>query len=247
MKNAGESQTRDRSNLIECSFHPSILMIRRRVGKKKDSPETGKKVVFRMEFDLEGKDLEHAYPLLASIVCPRPIAWVTTCNENGTINAAPFSFFNVVGDEPPMVMFCPGNREDGTPKDTAINIKRTREFVINLVDETSAHAMVRTSASLAYGISELDVENLTTSPSTSIEVPRIATAPAALECVLHDIWEYGGNRMVLGIVKRMHVKDDLVDPATSRIRPAEYHPLGRMAVPDWYCRTNDQTEMMRPR
>jgi len=217
------------------------------MGKKKDSRGRGKEVVFRMEFDLEGRDLDRAYPLLASIVCPRPIAWVTTWNENGTVNAAPFSFFNVVGDDPPMVMFCPGNREDGTPKDTAINIKRTREFVINLVVEPSANAMVRTSASHAYGVSELDLENLTTETSTSISVPRIATAPAALECVLHEMWEFGGNRMVLGMVKRIHVKDDLVDPVSSRILAANYHPLGRMAVPDWYCRTNEQMEIPRPR
>lgn len=217
------------------------------MGKKKDSLGSGKELVFRMEFDLEGKDLDRAYPLLASIVCPRPIAWVTTRNENGTVNAAPFSFFNVVGDDPPMVMFCPGDREDGTPKDTAINIKRTREFVINLVDESSANAMVRTSASHAYGVSELDLENLTTDASTCVSVPRIATAPAALECVLHEIWEFGGNRMVLGIVKRIHVKDELVDPVNTRIRAAHYHPLGRMAVPDWYCRTSEQMEIPRPR
>jgi flavin reductase (DIM6/NTAB) family NADH-FMN oxidoreductase RutF len=216
-------------------------------GKKKDSPNAGKKVIFRMEFDLEGNDLERAYPLLASLVCPRPIAWVTTLNENGTVNAAPFSFFNVLGDDPPMVMICPGNRDDGSPKDTAINIKRTREFVVNLVDETLAQAMVRTSASHPYGVSELDLENLTTTASTSIDTPRITTAPASLECVLHEIWEWRGNRMVLGIVKRIHVQEDLVDQPTQRIRIEKYHPLGRMAVPDWYCRTNDQREIPRPR
>lgn len=197
-----------------------------------------------MEFDLTGKDSDRAYSLLASLVCPRPIAWVTTINENGSINAAPFSFFNVVGDSPPMVMFCPGDREDGTPKDTPRNIRRNGEFVVNLIDETQGDAMVRTSASLPYGVSEVDAENLTTSPSSSIAVPRIAAAAAALECVLHDILEIGQNRIVLGIVKRIQVRDDLVN-ASSRIMG--FYPLGRMASPDWYCRTQDQFEIARPR
>jgi len=200
-----------------------------------------------MEFDLQGIDEDRAYALLASVVSPRPIAWVTTLNEDGSVNAAPFSFFNVVGDEPPMVMVCPGNREDGTPKDTARNIRRSGEFVVNLVDEAVASAMVRTSASHPYGVSEVEQEELAVIASSSIAVPRIAQAPAALECVLHDILEIGQNRMVLGIVRRIHVRDELVDAATKRVVGARYQPVGRMAVPDWYCRTAEQFEIVRPR
>jgi flavin reductase (DIM6/NTAB) family NADH-FMN oxidoreductase RutF len=213
--------------------------------KKNQSQGSGKGVVFGMEYDLTEKDYDSAYALLASLICPRPIAWVTTLNDNGTINAAPFSFFNAVGDDPPMVMFCPGNRADGTPKDTARNIRRCGEFVINLIDESLAAPMVRTSASLPYGVSEVDAEDLEILPSSSISVPRIATAAAALECALHEILEIGHNRMVLGIVRRIHVREDFVDAATSRIKG--YHPLGRMASPDWYCRTQDQFEIPRPR
>lgn len=118
---------------------------------------------------------------------------------------------------------------------------------MNLVDETLAHAMVLTSAPHAPGVSELEMEDLKTIASASIDVPRIANTPAALECVLHEVWEFGGNRMVLGVVRRIHVKDDLVDAETSRIRATEYQPVGRMAVPDWYCRTNEQWEIPRPR
>lgn len=198
-----------------------------------------------MEYDLTGKDYDSAYSLLASLICPRPIAWVTTLNENGTINAAPFSFFNAVGDDPPMVMFCPGNRADGTPKDTARNIRRSGEFVINLIDESLAVPMVGTSAALPYGVSEVDEEDLAVSPSSSISVPRITEAAAALECALQEILEIGHNRIVLGIVKRIHVRDKFVDAASSRIK--DFHPLGRMASPDWYCRTDDQFEIPRPR
>jgi flavin reductase (DIM6/NTAB) family NADH-FMN oxidoreductase RutF len=200
-----------------------------------------------MQFDLCGADAERAYQLLASLVCPRPIAWVTTLNEDGSVNAAPFSFFNVLGDDPPMVMFCPGNREDGSPKDTARNCQRSGEFVINLVDEALGQLMVHTSASLPYGVSETEKEGIALSPGSTIAVPIITNAPSALECVVHDIREIGNNRLIIGLVHRIHVRDELVDSAQKRIRTDLYHPVGRMAVPDWYCRTSDQYAMPRPR
>ena len=200
-----------------------------------------------MELDLLTTYAEKAYPILAALVTPRPIAWVTTLNENGTVNAAPFSFFNVFGDEPPMVFFAPGNRDDGSPKDTALNCKRTGEFVINMVNEALGEVMVRTSASLAYGESEIEHTGLVTIASSTVAPPRIALAPAALECKVHDILEISGNRLVIGIVTRVQVQDEYFDAATSRIRTDLYHPIGRMAVPDWYCKTDQQYSIDRPR
>lgn len=202
---------------------------------------------FVMELDLTTTYAERAYPILAALITPRPIAWVTTLYENGKVNAAPFSFFNMVGDDPPMVMFCPGNREDGVPKDTAINCRRTGEFVVNMVNEALGEMMVRTSASHPYGFSETEFEQLETIKSTHITTPRIAAAPAALECKLHDVIEIGGNRIMLGVVHCVHVRDDLFDIESQRIKPQNYHSIGRMAVPDWYCRTDDQYEMKRPK
>src|SRR5450432_3559404 len=86
---------------------------------------------FTMELDLEGKYAKRAYPILSSLVTPRPIAWVTTLGPDGVVNAAPFSFFNARGANPPIIGFCPGDREDGTPKDTARNIRLSHEFVVN--------------------------------------------------------------------------------------------------------------------
>ena len=94
-----------------------------------------------MEFDLTGEHSRYAYKLLAGLVTPRPIAWVTTLNEDGSVNAAPFSFFNVLGTKPPILGFAPGDKEPGIPKDTARNIRRTGEFVVNLVDEACAERM----------------------------------------------------------------------------------------------------------
>ena len=199
-----------------------------------------------MELDLEGKHAERAYAMLASLVTPRPIAWVTTLGPEGGVNAAPFSFFNVLGAEPPIVGFCPGDRADGMPKDTARNVRLTHEFVVNLVDEAVAEAMNCTAASVPYGTSELELAGLTTAASSVVRPPRIAEAPASLECTEWGTLQIGDNRLVIGLVKRLHIREDLIDPETLRIRSEQFHVVGRMASPHWYCRTRDRFEMIRP-
>jgi len=124
-----------------------------------------------MELDLEGQLAERAYPILASLVTPRPIAFVTTISPDGRINAAPFSFFNLLGADPPILAFAPGDRTDGTPKDTARNIRLMHEFVVNLVDEAIAEAMNKCAASLPYGENELDHAGLHTCASSVVK-PR---------------------------------------------------------------------------
>jgi flavin reductase (DIM6/NTAB) family NADH-FMN oxidoreductase RutF len=200
-----------------------------------------------MELDLEGQHADRAYAILASLVTPRPIAWVTTINPEGAVNAAPFSFFNVLGSEPPIVGFCPGDREDGMPKDTARNVRLAHEFVVNLVDEDLAEAMNKTSASVPYGTDELGLAGLTAAPSSVVKPPRIAGAPASLECVEWGTLQIGDNRLIIGLVKRVHVRDALFDPETLRIRTDQFQVIGRMASPNWYCRTGDRFEMVRPK
>jgi flavin reductase (DIM6/NTAB) family NADH-FMN oxidoreductase RutF len=199
-----------------------------------------------MELDLEGKQAGRAYQILASLVTPRPIAWVTTLGPDGVVNAAPFSFFNLLGSNPPILGFCPGDRDNGTPKDTARNIRLSHEFVVNLVDEKTAEAMNRTAASLPYGVSEIQSAGLTTAPSSIVKPPRIAESPASLECVEWGTLQIGGNRLVIGLIKRIQLRDELFDPQTQRIRGELFHVIGRMASPDWYCRTSDRFEMKRP-
>ncbi len=199
-----------------------------------------------MEFDLEKEHADRAYPILASLVTPRPIAWVTTIGAKGSINAAPFSFFNVLGANPPIVGICPGDREEGVPKDTAQNIRANHEFVVNLVDEAMAEPMNRTAATLPHGVSELEHAGLTALPSSVVKPPRIAESPASLECVEWGTLQIGGNRLIIGLVKRVHVRDEFVDLEKLRIRTELFHPIGRMASPDWYCRTTDRFEMNRP-
>ena len=200
-----------------------------------------------IELDLLTTHADRAYAILAGLVTPRPIAWVTTLNEDGSVNAAPFSFFNVFGANPPLVIFAPGDRDDGSPKDTARNCRRAGEFVVNLVDEPLAQVMNRTSATLPYGVSETDREALETAPSSVVAPPRIAAAPAALECKVHSMEQIGENRLVLGIVHRVQVREEFFDNDTLRVRGDLFHPIGRMSVPNWYCKTTDLFEMARPR
>jgi len=199
-----------------------------------------------MELDLEGQFAGRAYAILASLVTPRPIALVTTLSPDGKVNAAPFSFFNVLGAAPPILAFAPGDRDDGTPKDTALNIRLTHEFVVNLVDETIAEAMNLCAASLPYGEDELLHAGLRAAPSSSVKPPRILESPASLECQEWGTLQIGDNRVVIGLVKRVHLREDLFDAEKKRVRSDKLFLIGRMASPNWYCRTRDRFELNRP-
>lgn len=199
-----------------------------------------------MELDLEKDFADRAYQLLVSLVTPRPIALVTTISADGKVNAAPFSFFNVMGANPPICAFAPGDRENGTPKDTALNIRATHEFVVNLVDAKIAEAMNQCAASLPFGENELVRAGLTAAPSSCVKPPRIAEAPASLECIEWGTLQIGGNRMVIGLIKRIHLRDELFDEEKKRINADKLFLIGRMASPHWYCKTRDRFEMKRP-
>ena len=200
-----------------------------------------------MELNLEGEFAERAYPVLASLVTPRPIALVTTLSPDGKVNAAPFSFFNLIGSDPPILAIAPGDRDDGTPKDTARNIRLTHEFVVNLVDEGIAEAMNKCSASLPYGENELLHACLTAAPSSAVKPPRILESPASLECAEWGTLHIGDNRVVIGLIKRIHLRDELYDAEKQRVRSDKLLVIGRMASPNWYCRTRDRFEMIRPK
>ena len=199
-----------------------------------------------MELDLENEYADRAYPILASLVVPRPIALITTLSPDGKINAAPFSFFNLLGASPPILAVAPGDRDDGTPKDTALNIRLTHEFVVNLVDEALAEAMNKCAAALPYGENELDHAGLHSCKSSVVAPPRIAESPVSLECKEWGTLHIGDNRMVIGLIQRVHLRDELFDAGKKRIRSDKLFLVGRMASPHWYCRTRDRFEMVRP-
>ena len=199
-----------------------------------------------MELNLETDYADRAYTILASLVTPRPIALVTTISADGKVNAAPFSFFNLLGAKPPICAFAPGDRDNGTPKDTALNIRAMHEFVVNLVDESIAEAMNQCAASLPFGESELTRAGLTAAPSSVVKPPRIAESPASLECVEWGTLQIGSNRVVIGLIKRIHLRDELFDAEKKRVRTEKLLTIGRMASPHWYCKTGERFEMKRP-
>src|ERR1017187_1008585 len=158
-----------------------------------------------MELALEKEFADRAYLILGSLVTPRPMALVTPISAAGNVNAPPFSFFNLMGANPPICAFAPGDREDGTPKDTARNVRSTHEFVVNLVDEAIADAMNQCAASLPFGESELTRAGLHAAPSSVVKPPRIAESPASLECVEWGTLQIGENRVIIGLIKRVNL------------------------------------------
>jgi flavin reductase (DIM6/NTAB) family NADH-FMN oxidoreductase RutF len=200
-----------------------------------------------MKLEFSGEWAERAYPILASLVTPRPIALVTTMSVEGKVNAAPFSFFNLLGARPPILAFAPGDRSEGVPKDTARNILATHEFVVNLVDEAMAEPMNQCAASLPYGVNELEQAGLRTMASAIVKPPRIAESPASLECAEWGTLRIGDNRVIIGLIKCLHLRDDLFDAEKKRVHAGKLFLIGRMASPDWYCRTRERFEMPHPK
>jgi flavin reductase (DIM6/NTAB) family NADH-FMN oxidoreductase RutF len=180
------------------------------------------------------------YKVLTSFVLPRPIAWVTTMGATGVVNAAPFSFFNVFCEDPPLCMFAANLRPDGRIKDTVINIRRTGEFVVNMTDEALAQAMHESSGDFPPEIGEPDYLDLKLAPSTKIAVPRLADAPFSMECKTWKEIDVNGDRLlVIGEGIHFHIRDDLWDHGAMRVHMERYHPIGRMFA-DRYCRTDDR-------
>jgi flavin reductase (DIM6/NTAB) family NADH-FMN oxidoreductase RutF/rhodanese-related sulfurtransferase len=198
-----------------------------------------------LEFDLEKLAPGNRYKLLTGVVVPRPIAWVTSLDENGVVNAAPFSYFNMMGSDPPIVAFGPSWHADGRPKDTAHNIRITGEFVINMVDESLAQQMNLTAIDFPRGISEIEMARLELIPSYRVKVPRIAAAPVQLECREHATIEIRNTRIVLGEVLHLRIRDDLVNAERFHVNAPAMKLIGRMHGGGWYSKTSELFEMPR--
>ncbi|HEU4636694.1 MAG TPA: flavin reductase family protein [Edaphobacter sp.] len=194
-----------------------------------------------MKFDLDTAKPREIYNLLIGLVAPRPIALITTMEEDGTLNAAPFSAYNYLSTDPPIVGIGVANRSLDEPvhKDTARNIARSGEFVVNVVTEDIAEQMNICATDFPAGVSELEMAKLEAAPSDVVKVPRIASAHAALECREHTTLEIGRSRIILGRVVSIYVEDQYVDPAGPYIRAEELHSIGRMNGLGSYVRTRD--------
>ncbi|AKM30895.1 flavin reductase domain-containing protein [Pandoraea faecigallinarum] len=195
-----------------------------------------------MEIDFGELTPYERYKLMSSLIVPRPIALITTLSDDGTVNAAPFSMFNMLGEDPPIVMVSINRHEDGALKDTAVNIARSGEFVVHLCDEVIAARMHRCSARLPPNVSELIEAGLTTAASVDIAPPRIAEAPVAFECTVWETLRSDSREIFIGRVLRLHARDGLVDRETCRIRLDEYAPVGRLGA-GYYATTRERFTM----
>jgi flavin reductase (DIM6/NTAB) family NADH-FMN oxidoreductase RutF len=200
-----------------------------------------------MLFDMETLPQQDRYKILAASVVPRPIAWVTTKSRDGVVNAAPFSFFNAMGADPPTLALGLIPRE-GRLKDTAANIQQTTEFVVNLVSEANAEAMNITCIDAPPEIDELQLARLTPVPSEAVAPPRIGEAPVSFECRLIAALVTGPlQTIVIGRVVRAHIDDALVlDAKRCHLDTPAMQLIGRMHGSGVYVRTTDRFEMQRP-
>jgi flavin reductase (DIM6/NTAB) family NADH-FMN oxidoreductase RutF len=201
-----------------------------------------------MRIDVSRADPDEVYRTLIGVVTPRPIAWVTTLDAQGRVNLAPFSFFNVFGSRPPVVVFSPALRGDGTKKDTLRNVEATGEFVLNAAVADLAEQVNLSSAELPPGQSEAELAGLTLVPSLRVRPPRVAAAPAHLECVLRQVIPIGEGpgsaNLVIGDVVLIDVADAVLDER-GRVDPHKLGTIGRLGG-DYYCRTADLFRMRRP-
>jgi flavin reductase (DIM6/NTAB) family NADH-FMN oxidoreductase RutF len=192
-----------------------------------------------------------AYSWQVATIVPRPIAWTSTLNEDGSANLAPFSFFTGVSSDPPTCLICVSRRKrqpDGSrpPKDTWRNIERTGEYVIHVVNDVLGPQMNATSREVPYGTDEFTATGLTKVASDRVAPPRIAEAPVAMECRLERIVEVGrgGTAVIIGEILLWHVRDDLV--VEGRLDQGRLDAIGRMGGPG-YVRTRDRFDMLRPK
>tara|TARA_R110000868_G_scaffold376060_3_gene640821 strand:- start:1730 stop:2362 length:633 start_codon:yes stop_codon:yes gene_type:complete len=197
-------------------------------------------------FNTDG-EFANNYKFLIGSILPRPIAWVSTLNEDGTNNLAPFSFFTAVSAKPMIIAFSPMIRSStGDLKDTAKNILAHKQFVINFVTEELAPKANATSAELPYGQDEFAHAGLTPLASESIKAMRVAESPIQFECVYRDHLSYGeqagAGMIITGEVLKVHVNETLLDG--DKINTARFNPVGRGAGNDWF-RCKDTFEMER--
>ena len=200
------------------------------------------------------KEAGLSFSPIKAIVSPRPIGWISSCGKDGSINLAPYSYFNAISELPPMVMFSSAPSGNAQHKDSLRNVIETEEFVVNVVSAALSGAMNITSADLAYGQNEFTAAGLEMADCNTVKAPRVAAAPAALECKLWKVIELpkpetdgaktgSAGVMVIGTITGIHIADETVKDG--KIDVTSYQPLARLGYMD-YARINDVFSMPRP-
>ncbi|MGO6998958.1 flavin reductase family protein [Rhizobium leguminosarum] len=200
-----------------------------------------------VSFDFQLLTERQRYKLMIGTIIPRPIALVTTVDENGRVNAAPFSFFNCLSADPPILAIGVENNADMSFKDTGHNIRMTEVFTVNIVSFAIAEAMHVCGAKYPRGVDELKEAGLTAMPGEKVASPFIAEAPAAFECKRHVTLELGRSRqIVMGEIVYAHYRDGVVDPERLHVDPAAVDAIARLGG-DTCATIRDRFEMLTPK
>jgi flavin reductase (DIM6/NTAB) family NADH-FMN oxidoreductase RutF len=200
-----------------------------------------------MEVKPESLKWQDAYKLVIGSILPRPIAFVSTVNEKGVHNLAPFSFFTAISAEPMLVCFSPMRNGNGSKKDTLLNIEATKEFVINIVSYEFVEKMNECATNFTSEIDEFEQSGLTKCPSETVVPPRVKESKVHLECELHEVLHFGdqpgSGSLVIGKVKHVHVDDELFN--SGRIDSVKLEPIGRLAGQTYTKPMSDTFEIAR--
>jgi len=198
-----------------------------------------------MEFDFSKYNPKERYKLLSSTVIPRPIALVSTVDEDGTLNAAPLSFFNVFAEDPATCVLGLARRDDGTYNDTCRIIREGGEFVINMVDMDLAEGMNIAAIDFAPEVDEFEMGGFTPVASRLVKPPRIAESPVSFECRRTVTLQLSASRdLVVGEILTMHVRDGLFDPEKLYLDQSQYDVVGRLYA-DQYAPLKDIFKLKR--
>lgn len=197
-------------------------------------------------FDFNDLTAHQAYKVMIGTIVPRPIAWVTTISEDGVVNAAPYSFFNCLSADPPILALGVENKLDRSFKDTAYNIRMTDCFTVNIVDRANIDAMSKTAAGFAPDVDELQMAGLTAAPGHKVACPRILEAPVAFECERFlGISISSAREIILGRIVMAHIREDIIDPATCYSDHEKLDAIGRMGG-NGYAGTMDYFDLPTP-
>jgi flavin reductase (DIM6/NTAB) family NADH-FMN oxidoreductase RutF len=194
-------------------------------------------------------ELSHSelYGFILNAVAPRPIAWVSTLSASGRANLAPFSFFNCVCVDPPLLAFAPGLR-NGEAKDTLRNVRETKEFVVNVVTYDLAEAMNKTSGEYDASVNEFELAQVESAPSRVVKARRVASSPVSFECTLHQILDFSpspqSGSLVIGQIVSIHVDDSRMKQG--KLDRNSLDMIGRMGGIQ-YTRTTQRFDMIRPK
>lgn len=203
-----------------------------------------------MDWRVDQLSEREVYKLLVNTVMPRPIALVTTQDTQGQLNAAPFSFFNVMGSDPPVIALgLEGSAANSDSlKDTTRNIEANGAFVVNLIDESMVNAMTVCGIDFPPEVNEIEAARFTLAPSRQVIVPRIAESPVQFECREHTTLKLGerNRRLVIAEIVHIHVRDELLE-GPFRIDPDRLAVVGRLHGDGWYTRIRDRFQVPRLR